>query len=126
MFFCEDCKIKNKWPGFIPQSYGKCEVCGKTDECYDVPSGALPPVARPHMTQAGNPVSTDTTETTDAGHYVISVGIKHVVPATVPLRGGSTERTIDDLLTTTVKAVTLPEAIRRAKAVIDVVAPPTT
>lgn len=62
----------------------------------------------------------------ETGHYVISVGIKHVIRAEPATRGGvsATERVIEDLLTTTVKATTLPEAIRRAKAIIDVAAAP--
>jgi hypothetical protein len=42
MFFCEECRVKNNWPGIIEASYGPCEVCGKTAECYDVPSSRLP------------------------------------------------------------------------------------
>lgn len=42
MFFCENCKNKNKWPGYAPSSWGKCEVCGTVAGCYDVPSKFLP------------------------------------------------------------------------------------
>jgi len=48
MFYCEKCRVKNKWPlspGF--RSFGPCEVCQKTLPCYDVPSGALPVRPRP-------------------------------------------------------------------------------
>ena len=42
MFYCEDCKEKNKYPESIRVSYGRCEICGETAECYDVPSSHLP------------------------------------------------------------------------------------
>lgn len=42
MFFCEACKERKKWPGFIPSSWGPCEICGKTGPCYDVQSKLLP------------------------------------------------------------------------------------
>lgn len=43
MFFCNDCKTKNNWPGLWESSYGKCEMCGKIAPCYDVPSSRLSP-----------------------------------------------------------------------------------
>jgi hypothetical protein len=47
MFFCEECRKKNDWPTslgypFMGVSYGRCEICKKTDECHDVPSSRLP------------------------------------------------------------------------------------
>jgi hypothetical protein len=44
MFYCNDCAIDNKWPyGYgMPMSRGPCEICGKTRDCVDVPSGQLP------------------------------------------------------------------------------------
>jgi len=42
MFFCEKCQQRNNWPGFVPYSYGPCEVCGTVTHCFDVPSSALP------------------------------------------------------------------------------------
>lgn len=42
MFFCDPCKIENKWPGNFMTSYGKCELCEKSAPCYDVPSKYLP------------------------------------------------------------------------------------
>lgn len=42
MFFCNPCKIENGWPGLWTSSYGKCEVCNKVTECYDIPSKHLP------------------------------------------------------------------------------------
>lgn len=44
MFFCEECRVKRRWPQSFGGSYGNCEICGKTDSCYDVPSKYLPPV----------------------------------------------------------------------------------
>lgn len=45
MFYCEKCRVKAEWPkslrGF-PDSHGRCEMCGKGADCYDVPSFALP------------------------------------------------------------------------------------
>ncbi len=39
MFICEsDCLKKTFYPGAF-RSYGKCELCGKVDNCADVPSG---------------------------------------------------------------------------------------
>lgn len=43
MFFCDHCKDKNNWPSGIVKSHGKCEVCGQTDLCSDIPSKFLPP-----------------------------------------------------------------------------------
>lgn len=42
MFYCKDCREKNAWPEGLGRSYGRCEVCGKTAECSDVPSKYLP------------------------------------------------------------------------------------
>lgn len=47
MFFCEPCRVEKKWPKslgfpFMGVSYGFCEICGKTADCHDVPSSALP------------------------------------------------------------------------------------
>lgn len=36
MFYCEECRRENNWPGFITTSYGPCEMCGKTTACYDL------------------------------------------------------------------------------------------
>lgn len=47
MFFCEKCRAKNDWPGSLARSHGRCEVCRKVADCYDVPSGALPEPKRP-------------------------------------------------------------------------------
>lgn len=44
MFFCEECRQRNNWPGLWPSSRGPCEVCGKTRDCYDVSSSRLWPV----------------------------------------------------------------------------------
>lgn len=42
MFFCEKCRKKRNWPDSIGKSYGRCEVCGQSTLCNDVPSCALP------------------------------------------------------------------------------------
>lgn len=42
MFFCKPCEDYNDWPGSLFKSFGKCEMCGKTAECSDVPSKYLP------------------------------------------------------------------------------------
>jgi hypothetical protein len=42
MFYCETCRQKHKYPRTIFQSHGPCEVCGKTADCSDYPSGRLP------------------------------------------------------------------------------------
>lgn len=42
MFFCEACRVKNDWPQSFGGSYGRCEICGNEDSCYDVSSKLLP------------------------------------------------------------------------------------
>lgn len=42
MFYCDKCKEKNNYPESLVKSYGQCELCGKTEECNDVPSNRLP------------------------------------------------------------------------------------
>lgn len=42
MFYCEQCKEKNKWPTSLHRSFGHCEMCGKIAHCYDVKSHNLP------------------------------------------------------------------------------------
>ncbi len=46
MFYCEKCRVKAEWPKSLrghPDSYGTCEMCMKGgQDCYDVPSHALP------------------------------------------------------------------------------------
>ena len=44
MFYCETCRAENQWPKSLrgrPDSFGNCEMCGVTSECYDVPSSWL-------------------------------------------------------------------------------------
>lgn len=41
MFYCDPCKKERRYPGIFPTSHGKCEICGKTAPCYDVPTSAL-------------------------------------------------------------------------------------
>lgn len=40
MFICKKCLEKYNNFGMIT-SYGKCEICGKTKECFDIPSKNL-------------------------------------------------------------------------------------
>lgn len=42
MFYCDKCRIENKYPESIMVSYGRCEMCGDTAECNDMPSAYLP------------------------------------------------------------------------------------
>jgi len=46
MFYCDPCRIKNKWPEMIGYMFmasrGKCEVCGEIAACHDVHHSALP------------------------------------------------------------------------------------
>jgi len=42
MFYCEKCKVKNEWPEGFMKSFGRCECCGKSADCYDVASSRLP------------------------------------------------------------------------------------
>jgi hypothetical protein len=47
MLFCEDCRIKKQWPrsaGFPftgTKPNAKCEVCGKSGDCHDIPASKL-------------------------------------------------------------------------------------
>lgn len=46
MFYCEECRVKNNWPRpvsfpFCTISRGRCEVCNKTKDNYDVPARYL-------------------------------------------------------------------------------------
>lgn len=49
MFYCDKCAEKNEWPNewWRPKSFGRCEMCGKTNECTDIPSSALPDAEPP-------------------------------------------------------------------------------
>lgn len=47
MFYCNVCRIENKWPDSIRKSYGKCECCGVQADCNDVPSSQLPKPPKP-------------------------------------------------------------------------------
>ena len=42
MFYCELCREIRNWPESMIRSRGRCEICGLTASCYDVPSSALP------------------------------------------------------------------------------------
>jgi hypothetical protein len=42
MFYCEKCRITKLLPESLMISVDKCEFCGETSECFDVPSGYLP------------------------------------------------------------------------------------
>lgn len=46
MFYCEPCRVQHSWPqglgGPFSMSHGRCEICGQTAECHDVPSSHLP------------------------------------------------------------------------------------
>ncbi len=49
MFFCDPCAAREAWPtSLLSRSHGRCEICGKTADCSDIPSSALPvPTYRP-------------------------------------------------------------------------------
>lgn len=42
MFYCNSCANKNDWPETGFKSRGRCEVCGRTADCNDMPSSRLP------------------------------------------------------------------------------------
>ena len=42
MFFCNNCRVDNNWPGLVPTSYGNCEVCKLRAPCFDVARKFLP------------------------------------------------------------------------------------
>lgn len=56
MFYCEKCRKKNEWPEGFRQSYGPCEICGKTKECYDIPSQYLT-VSKPKQKKNAETIS---------------------------------------------------------------------
>ena len=71
MFFCEECRVSNKWPKNLrgyPDSRGNCEVCTKERDCYDVPSSALPVNPAPTPKGITNP---DGTRRRRVGHGII-------------------------------------------------------
>jgi hypothetical protein len=41
MNFCEDCRQRKNWPNSAIVEINRCEACGNTVECYDVPSVRL-------------------------------------------------------------------------------------
>ena len=53
MFYCEPCQCKHDWPQSMSRSYGRCECCGKTAECFDVPSRFLPKPKRQRRRKSG-------------------------------------------------------------------------
>lgn len=42
MFYCNQCAKEKEWPYSICKSYGKCEICGDSCKCNDMPSSILP------------------------------------------------------------------------------------
>jgi len=42
MLYCTPCADKHEYPTTSFKSNGKCELCGKTESCNDVPSKYLP------------------------------------------------------------------------------------
>jgi len=44
MLYCEDCRVKKEWPKSksLPTIRRKCEVCGRPQDCHDVPVSQLP------------------------------------------------------------------------------------
>ncbi len=39
MFVCKGCYKKDNMQVYYPKSFGRCEICGKHEECYSVPYG---------------------------------------------------------------------------------------
>jgi hypothetical protein len=58
MYYCDDCRIKNKWPDSFTYSRGKCECCGASARCWDRPSSTLPPVEFSQAIRAPSPATT--------------------------------------------------------------------
>ena len=42
MFYCDPCAEPQGWPQSFMKSKGRCEICGTTAVCNDVPSAQLP------------------------------------------------------------------------------------
>lgn len=42
MFYCDKCRNEYGWPFSLYRSFGRCEMCGNTTRCNDVPSSQLP------------------------------------------------------------------------------------
>ena len=53
MFYCDDCRKKNKWPEGFSKSFGNCEACGKVASCNSVSSKDLPPKDKSNVTGEG-------------------------------------------------------------------------
>jgi hypothetical protein len=57
MLFCEDCRLKKNWPRAASYPYAgakensKCEVCGKSKDCHDVPGSKLTPVSERNFSE---------------------------------------------------------------------------
>ena len=42
MFYCDKCAERANWPKTYFRSHGRCEICGNTASCSDMPSRMLP------------------------------------------------------------------------------------
>jgi hypothetical protein len=47
MVYCDTCREKNKWPEGWSKSRRRCEICGQSAPCNDVPSSELPLPPKP-------------------------------------------------------------------------------
>jgi hypothetical protein len=55
MFYCDPCARLRRWPESWHRSQGRCETCGQTAVCNDVPFSELPPL----MDICGRPYTLD-------------------------------------------------------------------
>lgn len=42
MFYCAQCRRAKAWPESLFRSRGRCEICRRVADCFDVPSRDLP------------------------------------------------------------------------------------
>lgn len=116
MRFCDECKRKNDWFGFVTRGFAMCEVCRRTRVCYDVPHDKLaviPP--QPGIKKMKEPM-TKTAENTAPVTYTVQVVIQESTSTGV--MRGIVKRA--EMLNVTVSASTPEEAVRKAKGIMDV------
>lgn len=41
MFYCNECRVKNKWIPSVLKSVGPCELCKKVGDCNDLKSSKI-------------------------------------------------------------------------------------
>ena len=115
MRFCDECKRKNNWFGFVTRGFAMCEVCQRTRVCYDVPHDKLAIVPPQPGIKKKEPM-TKTTENPSPTSYTVQVIIQDVTT----LGGLRISTRKGEIVNVTVSASTPEEAVRKAKGIMDV------